>query len=402
MKGQGWLVGLLVCLFTSAAWAQDTPTLIDALAQGNADVKLRYRYEFVSDDAFEKDAHASTLRTALSYGTGSFNGFDLFLEAVNITSIGKDLYNNKGAGHLANDKTDRPVVADPALTRFSQAFLRFDRSNTTAVLGRHEINIGDQRFVGAVAWRQNFQGFDAFRIVNQSIKRVSLMYAFLGKRHTITGAEQKMRSHLANGSVGLGRVGKVSLYGYFLDFTNEAQAGLSTATYGVEWTGQPKIGEAGQLFYEAEYAMQREFADNPMQIEAEYLNLMVGGGYRGVVLKVGFEGLGGSPDKGQFNTTLGTNHKFNGWADKFLTTPTNGLEDYYATLSGGVGAFNGLIAYHQFRSVTEDIAYGSEVDVQLTYQTPWKQLIALKAAFYQADQFSSNTTKAWLWTQYTF
>src|SRR3546814_19210362 len=31
-----------------------------------------------------------------------------------------------------------------------------------------------------------------------------------------------------------------------------------------------------------------------------------------------------------FQTPFATLHKFNGWADKFLTTPGTGIQDYYA------------------------------------------------------------------------
>ena len=49
---------------------------------------------------------------------------------------------------------------------------------------------------------------------------------------------------------------------------------------------------------------------------------------------VGFEQLSGTADdlNSQFTTTFATAHKFNGWADKFLNTPSIGLVDTFATL----------------------------------------------------------------------
>ena len=72
-----------------------------------------------------------------------------------------------------------------------------------------------------------------------------------------------------------------------------------------------------------------------------------------------------------FSTPLATLHKFDGWADKFLTTPPNGLERRYVTLgytTKGVGVLDTLSAnavYHQFHSNRLRIDYGSEVDLQL-------------------------------------
>ena len=57
-----------------------------------------------------------------------------------------------------------------------------------------------------------------------------------------------------------------------------------------------------------------------------------------------------------FTTPLATLHKFQGWADKFLTTPANGLEDLYATASvtlKGVGALDTLgfiVSYHDYEA----------------------------------------------------
>jgi hypothetical protein len=112
--------------------------------------------------------------------------------------------------------------------------------------------------------------------------------------------------------------------------------------------------------------------------------------------------LGGSENDGQFRTPLATLHKFNGWADKFLNTPTDGLRDLYFTLNGSYEAFGWLIAYHDFRADTGGGRYGNEFDWQLTYRSDWQQLFAIKGAHYSADEFSVDTTKAWFWTAYTF
>ena len=76
---------LLVCLWASIAHPQQAETLKQALAQGEASIELRYRYEFVDDGAFDLNAHASTLRTAIGYRTLPFKGFSLFLSQLNMS-----------------------------------------------------------------------------------------------------------------------------------------------------------------------------------------------------------------------------------------------------------------------------------------------------------------------------
>ena len=168
----------------------DGQSLAAALRSGSASVTWRYRYEFVEDMAFDRNAHASTLRTTVGYETSPYRGFTLQLEAENVRPIGSDLYDNRGAAHRHNGRLDRPVVADPGLTQVNQAALRFAASGGTAVtLGRQEILLDDQRFVGAVGWRQNHQSFDAARVVTDA--RGRLNYALVRNAHRITGAARR-------------------------------------------------------------------------------------------------------------------------------------------------------------------------------------------------------------------
>ena len=65
-------------------------------------------------------------------------------------------------------------------------------------------------------------------------------------------------------------------------------------------------------------------------LEEDLIDVLVaGGGYQQVGFRVGWERLSGSEREGQFQTPLATLHAFNGWADKFLSTPVNGIEDLY-------------------------------------------------------------------------
>ncbi len=84
----------------------------------------------------------------------------------------------------------------------------------------------------------------------------------------------------------------------------------------------------------------------------------------------GYELLEGDGVKG-FTTPLATLHRFQGWADKFLTTPVNGLADKYVNVgytTKGVGPLDtlGLTAsWHEYESDRLSIDYGSELNLQL-------------------------------------
>jgi hypothetical protein len=180
-------------------------------------------------------------------------------------------------------------------------------------------------------------------------------------------------------------------------------APLSSQSYGGKLSGSRSILGKHRLLFEAQYAKQTDFGANTSGRDADYLHLLGGASLSGkITLKLGRELLGGSPSNGAFQTPLATLFKFNGWADKFLTTPSNGLVDWYVSGEGRFGSLGWIAAYHDFGSDTGELSYGSELDVRTLYTTSWKQAFGFQAALYREDGFSSDTTKLWFWTEYGF
>ncbi|MWV18511.1 hypothetical protein F3I16_20965, partial [Pseudomonas sp. L-22-4S-12] len=127
---------------------------------------------------------------------------------------------------------------------------------------------------------------------------------------------------------------------------------------------------------------------------------------KGVALKAGYEVLGGDEGPGNraFQTPLATKHAFQGWADQFLITPADGVEDAYAgvtvpLLGGSLQAW-----YHDFRAEQGSSQYGEEIDLSYAHPIPGvKGLVGLlKYASYDADDFAVDADKAWLQLQYSY
>ena len=79
--------------------------------------------------------------------------------------VGNELYNS-----TRNGITDRPVVADPTGTDVNQALILYRGIDSTLIrAGRQRINLDNQRFVGAVGWRQNDQTYDGISLSNTSL-----------------------------------------------------------------------------------------------------------------------------------------------------------------------------------------------------------------------------------------
>jgi len=405
--------GLVLSLFlTTAASAQEAapegaegPTgVVEAFKQGAFHLGLRYRFELVDQDNLEAEAYASTLRTVLNYRSAPLHGFDFFIEAENVLVLGADdWYRDAGRPPRGNGVAGRPVVADPAGTDINQVMLRYRGYDTDLRFGRQEINIADQRFVGAVGWRQHHQTFTALDFNNSSIGRVNLQYAFVSHVYRIFGDKIDTANNFLHAAIDAGKVGTVRAYGILLNYRDDQFDGLSTNSFGLELAGSQSLNDVVTIHYEGEYAHQTDAADNPAEVSASYAHLMGGFGFQQwVTARVGWELLGGSLEDGSFSTPLATLHKFNGWADKFLTTPPDGLKDFYVQLDGRVAPVAWMLVFHQFNADSTSATYGSEVDWQVSYATPWSQSVALKGAYYSADTFSVDTLKVWLTTAYTF
>ena len=379
---------------------EDSPpaTLGQAIRDADVSVGLRYRVEQSDDAAVVNAAVASTLRTTLKLETKAWRGFSFLLEAEDVTPVGAERsYRNLGYGSLDNGVRDRPVIADPALTAINQAAARLERGSVAFTLGRTELLIGDQRFVGAVGWRQHHQAFDAAALDAQFGADWSLRYAFLDRAHRITGAEEAMSSHLVYLS-GPAGPGNLAIFSYLLDYQRPGAIGNSTSNLGISYNGSVDAGAASVL-WELQYARQSEWADHPGSFDVDYQKTGIGFTRGDVSVRAVREALDGDGTYA-FRTPLATLHGFNGWTDKFLSTPANGLVDVYVRLDHSLDDWNWTIRWHQFKSAVGSMDYGSEIDAMAVWSTPWNQDVGVKLAQYEADEFGSDTFKIWVWTSW--
>ena len=80
------------------------------VTEGSASLNFRYRYEYVDDDAFDRTAKASTLRSRLTFASAAYKGFSFLTEFDNVTNIGDDKYNS-----TTNGNTQYPVIERSSL-----------------------------------------------------------------------------------------------------------------------------------------------------------------------------------------------------------------------------------------------------------------------------------------------
>ena len=387
------LTAALLAPLTMAAQADST--LSEAISNVNADYSFRYRYEMVDQDKIEKKAQASTLKSRATFTTDSYKGFTGKLEIDNVAVIGGELYKS-----LSNDVSDRPVVADPVGTDINQFYIKYKNDDLAVTTGRQRILLADQRFVGGVGWRQNEQTYDAIRINDVNLAGIKFDYAYIDTVQRIFGPEDSVQptkfesdSHLLTIDYALSKTQKLSTFAYLLDFENAAA--LSSNTYGVSYKGTFK-----PITIAATYASQSDAGDNPTSYDADYLKLELSTKVKvadsKVLFALGSETLGSDDGNKSFTTPLATLHKFQGWTDKFLVTPKDGIVDNYVKVATKIGKVKTAIFYHDYAADEGDADYGTELNFVAT--TPINKYLKaqLKYASYSADDFSVDTDKLWL------
>ena len=394
--------------FSGHALAEEQVTLKDAITDGKLDFSVRYRFENVDDDGRPEEAHASTVRARIGYTTKTFSDFQVGIELDHVEALGGDNYDD-----LHGDTTDHAVVADPEGTEINQAWISYSGIDDTAIkVGRQRINLDNQRFIGGVGWRQNEQTYDGVTVVKTSLEDTTIVYAHVSNVNRIFGPNSGRAgtpaadvnldadANILNVNYkGLG-IGTLSAYAYLLDVDDHPvnhtlSDALSTKTFGARLTGSQ--GEETKFLYTAEFARQSDYKNNPASFDANYYNLEGGVKFKGITAKLGLEVLEADDDKGiAFSTPLATLHKFQGFADKFLSTPGTGIEDTYASVFTKIfGAKVGII-YHDFEADEGSADYGDEIDLVIAKQVHKNVHVLLKYANYNADDFGTDTQKAWL------
>src|SRR5690606_16801110 len=262
-RSMAWLAGASWLAASGAAQAEDG-SLAAAIAGGKPILEMRPRYEGVDQAGFAHDAEAFTVRTRLGWETGDRNDLKALIEFEDVRQLGDEDYNSG-----INGKGLYPTIADPEVTELNRLQVGWAPNKAfAATLGRQRITFDDQRFIGAVGWRQDEQTFDAARVDLAGGKfKLALAYVDRINRTAAEAQDWDSESWLANVAWAGPDAFKPAAFVYALDFDNSRAN--STVTYGVRATGKAKAHPVA-LAYSATYARQTDYGKNPASFDLDY------------------------------------------------------------------------------------------------------------------------------------
>lgn len=373
------LGGLSLCLLADTA---DWQTEID----------LRYRLEVVNENGFDNDATASTARLRLGLQSPEWSGLHFGLTAHGNHRIGSNRFNS-----TANQRIQYPVVADPDDEGVSQAWIGYRSGDRVLIrVGRQRIAQDNHRFIGNVGFRQLEQTFDAATLTLSPDEAWRIDLHYLDRAQRIFGRSNSdrllARADLDAWLLSVGReFAGFTLTGYAHRMIFEDRP-ASHRNLGIRATGQ--FGQAPGLSWRAEFARQDGLRELSGVSDQHYVHVRLSQYREQWHWFAGHERLGGNGDYA-LQTPLATLHAHNGWTDRFLVTPADGLLDTYLAAGTSFGAWRGLAKLHDFRSDDDARRYGREYGLMINRPLPAGFSFEAKYAWFDGHQ-RADVGKLWL------
>ncbi len=415
---------LALSVVSGSALAGMTQDIEDALnfyhygKNGAVKFDLNTRYENVIQDKgalvngkFPHTAEGVTSRLRIGLLSPVFHGIQGYAEYAGNLAILENYNSNR------NNNTPYSKILDPQDSELNQLWLSYAGIPDTVIKGgRQRIKLDDDRFIGNVGWRQMEQNYDSVVIThnNQQLFGLTVNAGYIGSVNTFTATTEKVIAPILNVNYKVGDYGNLAGYGYWLDYTEADTREKSNQTYGIRMNNYQKPGDSLKisdnfgLVYTAEWGYQSNYAHGKTPYQAQRINTMGGFTAYNFTFQGAMEQLDGKGLNKTFDTPLGTNHAFQGWADVFVVnTPNNGIRDVFGTVVSTFDRGDIILTgvYHDFSDDTGQRHYGTEWDVSALKKFGKHYSLLAKYAYYSADNSytktdasfaNTDTQKIWL------
>ena len=482
----------------NSAYAEDTApapetekeyTFMDSVLEGKPMTSFRLRYETVDQDGFQpgnllgltapannptrnqalKKAEGLTLRSLIGWQTSPFHNLSFAAQLINVTKF-VDNFNDSTNNTLINGVSNQPrnieyaKIVDPSETDVNQLYVDWTGiKNTKFRVGRQQLNLDNVRFIGDIGFRQVMQVFDGGSVLNKSIPDTEVYLAHFEQVNQITTKSRDDGAlEIANIRYRISPTEFLVGYAYLDGFedlglgrawfgnggatpaataagkngTINQEADQGNKVLGVRLDGTHPFNPNFRAHYTVEYAKQTDYSGGDSRIDAHYYKVGGGLGFDNFNMRIDQEKLSSNNSKYAFQTPFGTNHLFQGWVDKFLATPVEGIKDTFVTATYRYGDFSFFADYHMIKSdddfhtvgsgaATNGSKYGKEWNVAATWNIDKNWMTKLEyGKFTEDDKYTllpvgavannltaiananrgrvRDTDKLWLTAMYTF
>lgn len=374
------------------------PAIADADPEHHAEIGARVRYTQVKEG--ERDGRATSIKIRAALDSRWTQLYSTLLE---VDGVATGLQDSHSDGVRFNGK---PIIPDVPGAEINQAWLRWQSGQWQFTGGRQRLEWDNQRFLGSVDSWQNDQTFDAIAAGYRFLFQSRLRYAYIGNVNRPWGddadeslehssslydawdgvrppawwGDHRHNTHLLQAE--FREWDYLSALVHYQHIDNRDLPSDSNNTLGAGLRFKFKPGNIKYLTeFDAALQQRTQLSDSPT---THYYRLQAGLEWRSAEFSLQQEVLSSS-DNIAFITPLGSNDKFQGWAEVFYRTPNGGIVDTRAQLDWRIHPWRIDLRYHQFDSEASGDALGSEVDLDLIFRITKKQTLWLRLADFNAD-----------------
>lgn len=380
----------IAAIALSSALSTQAQTFDDFVKNSELDLNFRFRTESVDTDTTKDTALANTLKSRLTFKTADIAGLSVLIEGDNVFHINDDFDDKE------NGNTEYNLVLDQETTQLNQAYAQFVGFDSTIKAGNQRILLDNQRHVGGVAFRQDEATFDAVSISSNAIDNMTIFAAIANNRNTITNDNTEESINLLNVKYSIDKDVSASVFYYGIKDVGTPDSGTDFDTLGVRTQGAIE-----GISFEAELATQNKTTAAGGDFDSLYYHVNAGTKLGAIKATIGYEAFGSDNGEAAFATPLGTNHKFFGWSDAFLTGGDNdGIQDFYASGVSMISGIKLVAQFHNFSTAENGDALGNELGFMMNKNFS-NYSANLKVAQYLASDYAENnlskadTTKIW-------
>ncbi|MEM9281511.1 MAG: alginate export family protein [Verrucomicrobiota bacterium] len=343
---------------------------LDSIFSGRFTVRSKLRFWYAKDSDL-LPSYANTWGLRVGYLTQRYKGFQAFAEVNYVQPFTSDYFDG------VNGESDRTLVADVEQSELNQAWaqysVEFDSLEMNIRAGRQASVAIEERFIGSSGSRQGEQTYDsiaaAMRFGDKA--RWTFEYGYIDKVHRLfdeDGLDYDSDSHATRLGYISDTFGTVSLFAVLLDFEDDAPS-LSNQTYGLSIARPPVSQDRIDSLYYLGFAYQKEYGSNPGRFDVFSIYSETGISVPSVGrFSVGYELSSTDGGRNAFQYSLSTGQRLHRIADKFLTTPDDGLQDFFINIempylpATSVASLN----YHYYTNDEGEDLLGREANVDLT------------------------------------
>lgn len=294
----------------------------------------------------------------------------------------------------------KPIIPDVEGFDLNEAFLDLTLNhNITLTAGRKALQLGNERFVGSNNFWQNEQTFDTLGTTFEFGSASFVNYYYVNNANRINGekagkrlspsdvnfaatnglrpapflGDHKHRSHLVFSEFKEWDYSQLQAYYFYMDIQDAKP--LSNKTLGLRYEFKKRYG-SWRTNAHAELATQKR-PNTTSERTLQYHSASAGLGYRSHKLSIHYERLN-ARNGVSFITPLASLHDQNGWADQFLITPPEGLNDASLRYVWRKNPIKIDFRYHTFSNDHAHI--GNELDADIIFKVKRQHKFLLRYA----------------------